>query len=253
MDDKDRLTLSFCVKNTGDRDGAEIAQVYVADLESTIFRPVKELKAFKKIFLKAGEEKRITMTLGKRAFAYYNVPYQTWHVESGDFEILVGASSADIRLRDTLTVRSTQPEIEVPDFRETAPDYYTANVQHISDEQFEAVLGHKLPDPTYGGEKLGMTSCIEDAQNTKWGSRIHKTVGAITKAVDKGSSGLAESVAMQTPIRNFVSMSGGLFSEDMANGFLQILNDDKPLEGVGKIAKGVPHALRNLSDFLKQI
>ena len=253
MDDKERLTLSFCVKNTGERDGAEIAQVYIADVESTIFRPVKELKAFKKVFLKAGEEKRITMTLGKRAFAYYNVPQQTWHVESGAFEVLVGASSADIRLRDTLTVRSTQPEIAVPNFRESAPAYYTGDVQHVPDEQFEAVLGHALPDPTNGGGKLGMTSCIEDAQNTKWGSRIGKTVGAITKAVDKGDSGLAQSVAMQTPIRNFVSMSGGLFSEEMADGFLQILNDDKPLEGVGKIAKGVPHALRNLSDFLKQI
>ena len=80
-----------------------------------------------------------------------------------------------------------------------------------------------------------------------------KAVGMIAKAVDKGSSGMAESVATQTPIRNFVSMSGGLFSEEMADGFLQILNDDKPLQGVGKIAKGVPHAVRNLSEFLKQI
>ena len=253
MEDKERLTLSFCVKNTGALDGAEIAQVYVADTESTIFRPVKELKAFKKVFLKAGEEKRITMTLGKRAFAYYNVPHQTWHVESGAFDILVGASSADIRLKDTLFVRSTQPEIAVPDFRESAPDYYTGNVQHISAEQFEAVLGHALPDPTRGAAPLGMTNNIEDAQNTKWGGRIHKAVGMITKAVDKGNSGMAESVATQTPIRNFVSMSGGLFSEEMADGFIQILNDDKPLEGVGKIAKGVPHMVRNLSDFLKQI
>jgi hypothetical protein len=71
--------------------------------------------------------------------------------------------------------------------------------------------------------------------------------------VDKGDSGLAQAVATQMPIRNFVSMSGGLFSEDMASGFIQILNDDKPLEGVGKIAKGVPHLVRNLGDFLKTI
>ena len=252
MADNERLTLSFRVKNTGDRDGAETAQIYVADCESTVFRPVKELKAFKKVFLKAGEEKRITVTLGKRAFAYYNTLIHDWHVESGAFDILVGASSADIRLRDTVTVRSTRPDVPIPDFRETAPDYYTGNVQHIPAEEFEAVFGAKLPNPQKAG-KVELTGNIEDAQNTKWGGRVHKAVQMITRAVDKGNSGMAQAVATQTPVRNFISMSGGLFNEDMADGLLQILNDDKPLEGVGKIAKGVPHVVRNLGDFLKTI
>ena len=252
MADNERLTLSFRIRNTGDRDGAETAQIYVADRESTIFRPVKELKAFKKVFLKAGEEKRITVTLGKRAFAYYNTLIRDWHVESGTFDILIGASSADIRLRSSITVRSTRPDAPIPDYRETAPDYYTGNVQHIPAQQFEAVLGEKLPDPQKAG-KVGMTGNIEDAQNTKWGGRVHKAVLMITRAVDKGNSGMAEAVATQTPIRNFVSMSGGLFSEDMADGFLQILNDEKPLQGAGKILKGVPRAVRNLGDFLKTI
>ena len=252
MADNERLTLSFRVKNVGARDGAETAQIYVADVESTAFRPVKELKAFKKVFLKAGEEKRITVTLGKRAFAYYNTNIHDWHVESGDFEILVGASSADIRLRETVAVRSTRPDVAIPDHRASAPDYYTGDVRGISAEQFEAVLGHALPDPQKSGG-VGLTGNIEDAQNTKWGGRVHKAVTAITRMVDKGNSGMAEAVATQTPIRNFVAMSGGLFSEDMADGFLQILNDDNPLEGVGKIAKGVPHIVKNLGDFLKTI
>ncbi len=252
MADNERLTLSFRVKNTGERDGAETAQIYVADRESTIFRPVKELKAFKKVFLKAGEEKRITVTLGKRAFAYYNTLIHDWHVESGAFDILIGASSADIRLRSSITVRSTRPDAPVPDYRESAPDYYTGNVQHIPAQQFEAVLGEKLPDPQKTG-KVGLTGNIEDAQNTKWGGRVHKAVRMITRAVDKGNSGMAEAVATQTPVRNFISMSGGLFNEEMAEGFLQILNDDKPLQGAGKILKGVPHAVRNLGDFLKTI
>ena len=251
--DNERLTLSFRIKNTGDLDGAEIAQIYVADPESTVFRPVKELKAFKKVFLKAGEEKRITMTLGKRAFAYYNTLIHDWHVESGNFEILVGASSADIRLRETVYIRSTNPDAPIPDYRETAPAYYTADVQHVPAEQFEAVLGCKLPDPNRTEARVGIGSSLEDAQNTKWGGRINKVIGAVTKVVDKSNTGMAAAVATQTPIRNFVSMSGGLFSEDMADGFLQILNDDKPLEGVGKIAKGVPNAVKNLGAFLKSI
>lgn len=251
--DNERVTLSFRIKNTGETDGAEIAQIYVADKESTVFRPVKELKAFKKVFLKAGEEKRISLSLGKRAFAYYNVMIHDWHVESGEFEILVGASSADIRLRGTVHIESTNPDAPIPDYRESAPDYYTGKVQHVPDEQFAAVLGHGIPDPMKSGEKLNITNNIEDAQHTKWGGRINKAVTFVTKAVDKGNSGMAEAIATQTPIRNFVSMSGGLFSEDMADGFIQILNDDKPLEGVGKIVKGVPHIVKNLGSFLKTI
>ena len=252
MTDSERLTISFRVKNTGTRDGAEVAQIYVSDPQSTIFRPKKELKAFKKVFLKAGEEKRITITLGKRAFAYYNTLIHDWHVESGDFEILVGASSADIRLRETVHVQSTRPDAPIPDYRESAPEYYTGAVQNVSDASFEALLGHAIPQSTHSGA-LGMTSNIEDAAGTKWGGRIHRAVTAVTKAVDKGDSGLAQSVATQTPIRNFVAMSGGLFSEEMADGFIQILNDDKPLEGVRKIGKGVPNRVRHLRDSLTTI
>lgn len=252
--DNERLVLSFRLKNVGTVDGAETAQIYVADKESTIFRPVKELKAFKKVFLKAGEEKRISIALGKRAFAYYNTIIHAWHVETGDFEIMVGASSRDIRLTETVHVTSTFPNAPIPDYRESAPDYYTANVQNLPAEQFEAVLGQTLPNPYKDkSEPLGLTSSIEDAQHTKWGGRLHKTVTFITGKVDKDNSGMATAVATQTPIRNFVSMSGGLFSEDMADGFIQILNDDAPMQGVSKIAKGIPHALKNLGSFLKTI
>ena len=95
MKDTDTLTVSFNVKNTGEVDGAEIAQVYVADVDSTIYRAPKELKAFQKVFLKAGEEKTVTLTLDKRAFAYYNTQCGDWQVERGEFRIL-GARPAAI-------------------------------------------------------------------------------------------------------------------------------------------------------------
>ena len=100
--DTDTVTVSFKIKNTGAVDGAEVAQVYVNDVESTIYRPVKELRAFKKVFLKAGEEKEVEIELSKRAFAFYNVEIHDWHVESGKYNILVGASSNDIRLKETI-------------------------------------------------------------------------------------------------------------------------------------------------------
>ena len=89
--------------------GKEAVQLYVRDVESSVIRPEKELKAFEKVDLRPVEEKEIVFTLDKRAFAYYNVDIKDWHVESGDFEILIGRSSREIVLKDTVYVESTMP------------------------------------------------------------------------------------------------------------------------------------------------
>lgn len=107
MDDNDTLKVQVKIKNTGKVSGKEIVQLYVVDVESTVIRPNKELKAFEKVELKPGEGKIVSFILDKRAFAYYNVEINDWHVESGDFEILVGASSKDIRTKEMLHINST--------------------------------------------------------------------------------------------------------------------------------------------------
>ena len=117
---------------------------YVADKESTIYRPVKELKGFKKVWLEPGESKEIEITLCKRAFAFYNVNINDWCVETGEFDILVGASSADIRLTAAVTVNGTTENI--PDYSAVAPLYYSGDVQNVPAEQFVAVLGRELSD-----------------------------------------------------------------------------------------------------------
>ncbi|MEK4008704.1 glycoside hydrolase family 3 C-terminal domain-containing protein [Paenibacillus sp. FSL H3-0333] len=105
--DSEEVIVSVKVKNTGGRAGKEIVQLYVQDIVSSVIRPVKELKAFEKIELAPGEEKRVIFKLGKRAFAYYNVELKDWHVESGDFELLIGKSSKEIVLQDTIKVHSS--------------------------------------------------------------------------------------------------------------------------------------------------
>lgn len=105
--DSEEVIVSVKVKNTGGRTGKEIVQLYVQDVVSSVIRPVKELKAFEKIELAPGEEKRVIFKLGKRAFAYYNVELKDWHVESGDFELLIGKSSREIVLQDTIQVHSS--------------------------------------------------------------------------------------------------------------------------------------------------
>ena len=86
------------VRNAGLRDGAEVVQLYLHDVKSSVDRPVKELKAFHKITLKPGETQPVSFTLDKSAMAFYDAAKQDWFAEPGTFEILVGASSRDIRL-----------------------------------------------------------------------------------------------------------------------------------------------------------
>lgn len=246
--DTDTLTVSFQVKNTGGVDGAEIAQVYVADVDSTIYRAPKELKGFRKIFLKAGEEKTVSVTLDKRAFAYYNVALGDWHVESGAFKILVGASSRDIRLEGSVEVQSTV-EAEIPDYRASAPSYYSGDLMHVPDAEFEAVLGHEIP-PSVRDQRLPLTltNTFEDAKNGKWGGRINRLMG---KMLDPDS--MAGALAVQSPIKLFIVDSMGVFSPEMAEGLLLILNEDKFAKGMGKILKGVPGALKRLPNLLKSL
>jgi beta-glucosidase len=109
--DVDGLTVSVDVTNAGKVTGKEVVQVYVHDHKSGLVRPPKELKGFAKVELQPGETKTVTLALDFRAFAYYHPAYQQWITEDGEFDILVGASSADICCVLTVMLQST---LELP-------------------------------------------------------------------------------------------------------------------------------------------
>ena len=102
--DDTEFVVSYTVKNVSKFDGKEVSQVYVRDVISMVARPVKELKGYSKDFIKAGEEKRISIKLDFSSFAYYSVVTDGWLVENGDFEILVGSSSRDIKLAGRIKI-----------------------------------------------------------------------------------------------------------------------------------------------------
>lgn len=99
------FTVSFDLKNTGNIEGKEIAQVYVHDIESGILRPVKELKGFKKVSLKAGESTKVEIKLDKKALEFFDPKQNKWVAELGAFEILVGTSSRDIKLKGQVVLK----------------------------------------------------------------------------------------------------------------------------------------------------
>jgi beta-glucosidase len=109
--DVDGVTVWVDVTNTGDMVGKEIVQVYIHDRQSGLVRPQKELKGFVKVALKPGETKTVAIPLDFRAFAYYHPEYKQWITENGEFDLLIGASAADIRHTLSVTLQST---LELP-------------------------------------------------------------------------------------------------------------------------------------------
>jgi beta-glucosidase len=100
------------VTNTGNRAGAEVAQIYVGEARASVPRPQKELKGFSRVELRPGESKQVNVILDGRAFAYYDVNTKHWHADPGDFDILVGSSLEQIELQGKITLPKS-PEIPV--------------------------------------------------------------------------------------------------------------------------------------------
>lgn len=103
--DVNEYEVSFDIENTGKMDGAEIAQLYVKPINSRVFLPEKSLRGFEKIFLKRGEKRNITITVPADAFNIYNVDMEDFITNRGIYELLIGTSSRDIRLRAPVTIK----------------------------------------------------------------------------------------------------------------------------------------------------
>lgn len=195
MKDTDILTVSADITNTGSRAGKEAVQLYVADLESTVSRPVKELKDFVKISLEPGETKTVTFRLGKRAFAYWNTTIHDWHVESGTFEILVGSSSADTPLCARVDVLSTCK----------LPVTYT----------LDSTLGDILEDPDAMKVLGSLVNVYTQSQQTQEGSDAARE--AIT-------ADMTNAMIRFMPLRGLLSFAGDLFSREEILKALEELN-----------------------------
>lgn len=118
----DEIVVTADITNTGNCDGAEIVQLYIKNPVVYEIRPEKELRDFAKVFLKAGETKTVTFTLNARAFSYYETRIHDWYAESGDYEILLAASSRDIRLQDTVSITGSKKIPFVADYITTCED-----------------------------------------------------------------------------------------------------------------------------------
>lgn len=134
MDDTEILKVSVNVKNTGDRSGKEVVQLYVEAPEGEVARPVRELRGFDKIMLEPGEEKTVTFELDMRAFAYWNTQIHDWLVQDGIYRILIGCNAEEMLLEEAVTVHGTK----------AVPRIYSMNTcmgELMSDPHAQAVMG----------------------------------------------------------------------------------------------------------------
>ena len=229
------LTVTLKVKNTGQIQGQEIVQLYVRDIESTVFRPTKELRGFAKVTLQPGEEKAVSMELGPRAFAYFDTNLKDWHVEAGTFEILVGASSRDIRLSTTISTE-----------REKLAVYYDFPKHGVvSQESFEVLLGKSVPENKFiKGEAFTINTPISDMQDSfigrLLGNFMQKQVQKMIKEgeEDNPSAILFLAMAQQAPLRLMLMTGGGAVTRDMLEALL-IMSNGKFVKGLWPLLKAM--------------
>ncbi len=123
--------------------GSDVIQLYVRDVESTVYRPDRELRAFAKVHLDPGASETVRLPLDERSFAFFDVDAARWRVEAGEFDLLVGASARDIRSSITIDVPGDVIERPPTGARGPGRNRFVATAT-----EFEAMLGHPIPSPT---------------------------------------------------------------------------------------------------------
>ncbi|MBW8348815.1 glycoside hydrolase family 3 C-terminal domain-containing protein [Bacillus sp. IITD106] len=191
IQDTETVDVQVTVKNTGAVAGKEVVQVYVRDKGDKVIRPEKELKGFAKVELQPGEEKTVTITLDKRSFAYYNVDLKDWHVQSGEFDILVGGSSDHI-----------------------------AHVKSVHVES-STVIKKKAHRNTTLGELMEDPATASIVQQIMAGMAEQ---GGLASAMQEEPNDMMLAMMKYLPLRALVNFSGGRFSEEMMEGLLAQIN-----------------------------
>ena len=244
--------VSFEIKNIGDVDGKEVAQLYVGLKSSEVIRPVKELKGFTKVFLKAGESKKVEIAFDDKTFRYFNTKTNKWEIEKGVYDIYVGASSDDIRLFGTVEQAGTGAEApyDIADL----PHYADGRLRKISNEEFEKLLGHQIPDgslPFYKKNRMVIdynTTFSELRYSKRWiGRLVGKAIPWFTRVLRKmGNRVLANTLVMgvvHQPMRGMSRFSGGGLRMSQLDGLIMIFN--------GHFWKGLHHFMKEGRKYKK--
>ena len=216
--------VSFTIKNTGSMDGAEVAQMYVSLPGAKVFRPEKELKGFAKVFLKAGESKEVRISFDDKTFRYFNVKTNGWEVEDGSYVVMIGSSSANIRLK-TEVMKGETTDL-YPYEKEKLPSYYSGKIESIGDEEFKTLLGRPIPDGKWSGELTNNDAfCQMYYAKSGLARLVYKVLTDKKKKSEAGGvPDLNVLFIYNMPFRAMAKMTGGAVSREMVDGIVKIVN-----------------------------
>ncbi|SDA53821.1 beta-glucosidase [Butyrivibrio sp. INlla18] len=229
--------VSFTIKNTGSFDGAEVAQLYVGLPGAKVFRPEKELKGFAKVYLKVGESKEVSIAFDDKTFRYWNVKTNKWEVEDGNYQIMIGASSADIKLEANIMKAETTDTM--PYDKAELPSYYTGKIESVEASEYTKLLGRSIPDGKWSG-KLGPNDAICQMYYAKSGLArfaYNRLTAMKKKADESGKPDLNILFIYNMPFRAMAKMTAGAVSMEMVDGIVELVNGHF-FGGLGKIIGG---------------
>ena len=234
--------VTFEISNVGEVDGKEIAQLYVGLKNSSVIRPEKELKGFVKVFLKAGETKKVSIPFDDKTFRYFNTKTNAWEVEKGVYDIYVAASIEDVRLTGTIERIGTTEQVPY-DIKEL-PNYAAGKLRRVPSDEFAKLLGHDIPDGSLQFYKknrmvVGYNTTFKELRYSKrWiGRLIGKAIPWFVKVLRKfGNRTLANTLVMgvvHQPMRGISRFSSGGLRMSQLDGLIMMFN--------GHFFKGLHH------------
>ena len=241
----------FTLTNTGNRDGAEVAQLYIGMKDGKVFRPAKELKGFQKVFLKAGESRRVHIPFDDKTFRYWNVRTDQWETEGGTYTIMIGASCLDIRLRTETEIEGTTDTY--PYYTNRMPSYYSGLIGQVEDQEFQELLGYPIPSGKWNGDLTVNAICQMYYAKSPAARFVYKKLTQMKKkSEDAGKPDLNILFIYNMPFRAIAKMTGGMVSMEMVEGIVTMVNGHL-FRGLGHTIAGFFRNQRQNRKYVKQI
>lgn len=224
--------VSFTVTNTGSRDGSAVCQIYISGRLGKVFRPERELKGFRRVYLKAGESKRFTVELDDKTFRYFNIKTNNWETETGHYQISL-CSDANTELLKT-TVRILGTEAALP--YGSLPSYESGQVTKVTNEEFATLLGHPLPAINWS-RKLSENDPLSRLCEAQTGAA--RLIGKFLrhKVQSSKKADMTWHAAYNLPVRGLPQYTDNRFTREMVQDFLYWANGHF-FKGLGRLIKG---------------
>lgn len=226
----------FAITNTGNVKGTEVAQLYIGRKSDTVYRPVRELKGFKRVTLEPGEKQFVTIPFDDKSFRFFDTRTNTWEIETGTYDIMIGKDAEHIIFEEQLIVDGT-----VPDGRyssQSTPDYFSGSIRKVPDDEFEKIYGRSLPQNSCNGD-IHMNDAVCQLYYGKGvlGRLIcFGLKNAISISKKRGVPSLNLLFNYNMPIRGYAKMTGGAVTMEMARALTEMANGHR-IKGTGHLIK----------------